>query len=187
MAGLARWRCGLILVVSVGFAGGSAAAPPAEATKKPDAAGFPNTPEGAYKTFILAMATGDEPALRGITLSPEGIDWLLAGEHLPPERVGAFRQAVVDKLQIRRLKAGEQIKLPGGRVTRVKAEEVGADRAVLMSEGMPVPTRCVRVKGRWRVDARPVVASRRAAGAAKGQATPAQPPAAEEKSKATKK
>jgi hypothetical protein len=162
----------LSLVILNGPALAQAPAPKAEpkpASQGTQATEFPNTPEGAFKTFFMTMVKGDEAALREVTLPAEDFEYLLKGEHLPPDKIAEFR-GMVEKMEIRRLKPGDKVNLPGGKVAVVQPEEVTEDRAVVLQEGSPIPTRCQKVKGRWRVDARPVIAGRRAAEQARKRA-----------------
>jgi len=145
------------------------AAPPGEAGA-PATATYPDTPEGALQTFLLALGTGDEAKLREITLPADGFEWLLKGQRIPPAKLGEYRKGFVEGLPIRRLKPGDGFTLPGGRKLKVQPEEVTEDRAVLLQEGAPTPTRCQKVEGHWRVDARPVIAGRKAAEAARSRA-----------------
>jgi hypothetical protein len=75
-------------------------------------------------------------------------------------------RALAAELKIRRLKPGDEIKLPQGKVAVVPAAEADEDHAVLIPEGSQSPIRLRRVEGHWKVDARPVIAARKAAAAA---------------------
>ncbi len=127
------------------------------------------TPEEAFRTFMIAIVSHDEATLREVTLPAEGFELLLTGKAAPASALGGIKQQLTSR-PIRRLKAGDRYPLPPGKSGVVGAEEVGPDRAVLMPEGSPVPTRLEKVKGRWKVDARPVIAARKAAGAARRNA-----------------
>ena len=74
------------------------------------------------------------------------------------------------KQPIKRLKNGERVTLPRGQVSVVGANEVGEDRAVLLPEGAPLPTRLRKVSGHWKVSAEPIIAARKAAEAARQKA-----------------
>ncbi|MFO0891448.1 MAG: hypothetical protein U0790_20180 [Isosphaeraceae bacterium] len=127
------------------------------------------TPEEALRTFMLAMMTHDEASLREVTLPAEGFEWLLAGQAAPAEAVAGMK-AQLAKQPVRRLKPGDRFSLPRGRSAVVGKDEVGPDRAVLIPEGAPLPTRLEKVQGRWKVDARPFIAGRKAADAARRKA-----------------
>lgn len=128
------------------------------------------TPEQALRTFLVAMVTRDETTLRAVTLPTKDFDWLLRGQPLPSDVVDEAR-AQLARVPIRALKPGDEIILPGNRKIRVRPEEVTAERAVVLPEGSPIPTRLRKVDGRWRVDATPVIAGRKAAEAARKKAS----------------
>lgn len=129
------------------------------------------TPEAAYRTFILAMMKKDEATLRSVTLPTETEDfaWLLRGESPPPEALEEI-EAELERQPIRKLKAGDTFTLPGGRRITFGPANIGEDRTVLVPEGSPLPTKIRKVAGRWRVDPRPVIAGRKAADAARKKA-----------------
>lgn len=122
-------------------------------------------PEQALRTFFIAMMTKDEATLRAVTLPTEDFDWLLRGQALPADKIEDVK-AQLARQTIRTLKPGDDITLPGNRRVKVMPEEVTADRAVLLPQGAPVPSRLRKTDGRWRVDASPIIAGRKAAEAA---------------------
>jgi hypothetical protein len=126
------------------------------------------TPEDAYRTFMLAMLAADEKTLRAITLSSTELDVLLTGEEPPFKTIKEMKQ-MVQKLPLERLKVGDLVKLPRNKSQVIRASEVGPDRAVLIGEDEPLPTRLRRVNGHWKVDASPLIAGRKAADAARIQ------------------
>ena len=147
---------------------GSGAAKEKSGSKKADVAAA--TPEEAFRTFLVAMMTRDEATLRAVTLPTDDFDWLLRGQALRADQVEQFKAEVAQQ-PIRSLKPGDEITLPGNRkVPRVLPEEVTAERAVLLPEGSPIPSRLRKVDGRWRVDATPIIAGRKAADAARKKA-----------------
>jgi hypothetical protein len=123
------------------------------------------TPEDALRTFMLALMTQEEAALRMVTLPNADLAWLLKGQPAPPEVVKAA-SAQFAKLPIKRLKEGERVALPKGKQYVVAAHEVGEDRAVVLPQGAPVPTRLRKVDNHWKVAADPFIAARKAADAA---------------------
>ncbi len=127
------------------------------------------TPEDALRTFVLAMANRDEPALRAITLPVQGLEWLMAGQAAPPGVLKDLREKLARPV-FRSLKPGDRVTLPGGNVVVIKAEEVGPDRALVIPEGASLPTRVRMVEGHWKVDPSAVIASRKAAEAARQSA-----------------
>lgn len=128
------------------------------------------TPEEALRTFLVAMVDQDESTLRAIALDDRDLSWLARGERPPAEVVEKIRSSVA-ALRFKRLRPGDQFKLgPQGRVAVVGKAEVTEDRAVLLPEGSPLPTRLQRIDGHWKVDARPIIAARKAAAAAQQKA-----------------
>ncbi|WP_422926651.1 hypothetical protein [Singulisphaera sp. PoT] len=140
--------------------------------KKATITAFPDSPEGAVKNFMIAMATGNERELQALTLPlPEGdFAWLLKGERLPADKVAEFRKAVAEEMPFRIAKPGEMFPLSKGRVIEIKPAEFSPDRSVVVHEGAPIPTRVRKIEGRWKVDAAPMVAGRKAAFAARQRA-----------------
>ena len=131
----------------------------------------PDSPEQALRTFLVAMAIKDAKALQSVTLATKDFDWLLKGEVVPPDHIEEFKQ-IVAKIPIRSLKPGDEFTLPRNRKMKVRPDEVGPDRAVLLPENAPIPNRVQKVDGRWRVDATPIIAGRKAAEAARMKAKP---------------
>lgn len=127
------------------------------------------TPEEAMRSFMAAMICQEEEALRELTLPNEEFEWLLRGDAAPKEVHQQIKDRIAE-MPVEVFKEGDEIMLPGGRKQKVKAEEVGEDRAVVMPEGAPIPTRLRKVEGRWRVDATPIIAGRKAADAARKKA-----------------
>jgi hypothetical protein len=138
---------------------------PGPKVKADDASIAAKTPEQALRTFMIAMMTKDEPTLSAVTLPTEDFAWLLGGKALPANQVERFK-AQLDGQEIRVLQPGDEIALPGNRTITVQAEEVAADRALLLPPGAPVPTRLRKVDGLWRVDAATIIEARKAADSA---------------------
>jgi hypothetical protein len=131
-----------------------------------------DTPEDAYRAFLLALAAQDEDALRELTLAADGFEWLLRGERIPRERMGESELGS-KTLGLRRLHPGDTVTMAGGRVITILPEQVSERRAVLLAEGSPIPTDLRRVDGVWKVDATPIIAGRMAADAARRRAAEA--------------
>jgi hypothetical protein len=132
------------------------------------------TPEDAFRTFMMAIVTHDEAALRAITLPNPDLSLLLRNPAASPEAVKDAR-AMFAKLPIKRLKAGDEFTPPSGKAYAVTASEVGEDKAVLVPEGTPIPVRCTKVKSHWRVDVATLIARGKAADAARKKAEAKKP------------
>ncbi len=165
---------------SVRFGGGPAAVPrpqmaansPAPPSKRKPLAKIDlvdKTPEDALRTFMMAMAAADEKTLRAVTLPNNDLDVLLTGEAPPFGGVKEMKQQI-QKMKIERLKEGDRVNMPGNKVHIVRVTEVGRDRAALLPEDAPFPTRLRLVSGHWKVDAGPVIAARKAASSASRKA-----------------
>jgi hypothetical protein len=157
------------------------AAPAVQAQQQPPPQGNPapapanpafpqDTPEAAFKSLLVAMALGDEAAVRRLALPDEEFAYLLAGDHLKPEQADALRKHA-EKIVLKRLKAGDEVKLPNGQVLKIAPEEVTNTRAVIVPEGgPPLPLFAYRDNADWKLDARPIIAGRKAAEAARRNA-----------------
>ena len=124
------------------------------------------TADEALRTFVMAMAAGDEETLREVTISNPDIDWLLRGEATPARGIKELKQQIV-KARVDRLKEGDRVRITGKEVHVILPAEVGRDRAALKIEGSPAYAPLQRVKGHWKVDPAPFIAARKAAEGAK--------------------
>lgn len=125
------------------------------------------TPHDAYRSFVAAMLDRDEDALRAVILPSNEIDVLLRGQVLTRAQVRELKKRMLGP-QIRRLEPNEVVPLPGGRTMTVPRGEADDEHALLLPEGSPVPVRCRKYDGSWRVDAGPIIEARKAAFAAQG-------------------
>ncbi len=141
-------------------------AKPEKKAKKADDTAFPNTPQGAFQTFFLAMITQHHDKLHEAALPDKDLDVLLEGEK-PPARVVDRLKAEITDMKFRVLKPGDVVELPGGKKLTIKPSEVDETHAVIMAPGDPVPTRCVKVESKWKIDASVIIAARLAANEAK--------------------
>ena len=130
-----------------------------------------DSPERSIRSFIVAMFTKDVPALRAVTLPVDDLETILPPQPLPPESLDAFKEQIA-RLPVRRLKAGESVKLAGGRTYETRAEDVGPDRAVVLPEGAAFPLASRLVDGRWRIDVSPIIANTKAAANPEPPASP---------------
>ena len=124
------------------------------------------TADATLRTFVMAMAAGDEETLRAVTLPNPDLDWLLRGEDGPARGLSELKQQVI-KARVDRLKAGDRVRISGKEVHVIAATEVGRDRAALKIEGSPAYAPLQKVKGHWKVDPAPFIAAKKAAAGAK--------------------
>jgi hypothetical protein len=123
-----------------------------------------DTPEAALRAFFLASATGDEAVLRRLTLPALGFEYLLQNKHVPAGKEGEFRRAVA-VMKMKPLVPGARLRMPDGDFFEISRDTPAADRAWIVTEGSEYPTELRRVDGAWKVDARKIIAVRRAAAA----------------------
>ncbi len=138
---------------------------PDQATTAADAAeALQQTPEGAVRAFLASMLGPDPATLHQVILPVADADFalLLASKPMSTE----VRQAEVGRIAsmpLRSLKAGDTVTLPGGRTLTIGKADVGRDTVLLQMSSNPLPLLVHRVKGRWYVDAAPLIAARRTA------------------------
>ena len=147
---------------------------PATATRAAPAA--LDTPEAAVHELLLAMLAGDKDRINRCTWPDEGREILVENQPLS----GAQRLQL--ELQYRampltRLKVGDTVKLAGGKSVVMDTSRVNAEIQQLTNADLPFPF-SVELDGKdWKVDARPLIASRRAAVAARTRAATQTKPA----------
>jgi len=117
-------------------------------------------PEDALKAFLLALAARDEATLRAVTLPHAELDLLLKGPVASPDQL-ALLKARLEEKPMRRLKAGDPVRMPDGESRVIKPVDVREDRVVLWPAGAPLPSRLENVGGHWKVFAAPFIAARK--------------------------
>jgi hypothetical protein len=105
-----------------------------------------NTPEAAYRRFMLANLTGDEQAIRPLIVDHEDADILWQGAF--PKDVAALLAEQYRKMEITR------VTLPG--------QDGESDRVLLQSSASPIPLTVVKSGGKWKLDASPIIKVRKA-------------------------
>ncbi len=118
------------------------------------------TPEEAARGFIVAILSGDAPALRSVALPNKDVDMLLQSPGVDGEALTKLK-AEIAKLPVRLLKEGEEVSLPGG--GKYKAKGVTDRSAIALPRGASYPVKVLKEGTRWRVDASPIIASYKAA------------------------
>jgi hypothetical protein len=117
-------------------------------------------PEEALKAFLVALAAHDERALREIALPHPRLESLLQGPSATTDQLAVLK-ARLDRMSIRRLKAGDPVKMPNGEARVIQPEDVRAGRVVLWADGEPLPTRLEKVRGSWKVFAGTFIGARK--------------------------
>ncbi len=137
---------------------------------------FPNTPEGAYKALVYAMAAGDAAELQRVTLKTPGLNRLLETARVPERNLPALRAHLVKRNDVQRLAVGDTVRMAGGEIYAVKQADVSATHAVVR-DGIygTIPIRCRVEAGRWKVDARLIAANRTVAGVTEATGSNKQP------------
>ena len=64
---------------------------------------------------------------------------------------------------MKRLKAGDEIKLPGGRTLKIDETRVNKTRQSITAMGSPNPFDVQLIEGKWKVNPQPLIAARKAA------------------------
>lgn len=131
-----------------------------------------NAVNRVVRAFLTAAMTMEvEEVKRHALAHPELA--ILGDGQAPPAAVKREMRVAFGRASCRFLKAGESIRLPGGRELVVAAEAVSPDRCLVVPEvggsPMPVPLAVVRTEAGWKVDATPIIAARKAAAARRGK------------------
>ncbi len=106
-----------------------------------------NTPENAYRQFMLADLAGEEQTIRPLIVDHENADVLWQGAY--PKDVAALLAEQYRQMEITRATQ------PG--------QEERPDRVLLQSSASPIPLTVVKVGDIWKVDAGPITGFRKAA------------------------
>lgn len=130
---------------------------PAQQPKKDE-----NTPEGALTKFLIAMTAHDKDGLKSVAIPHDELDLLFVGEKPTASTLAGFHFALALS-PMKRLKVGDEIKLPGGRSLVMDKTRVNETRQALTAIGAPIPFDVLMIDGKWKVDAGPVIAARKAA------------------------
>ena len=125
-------------------------------------------PEEAIVKFMLAVMKGDKVALeKSIAPNPE---WkILAESRHASEEDLPLLEAQLRLTSYKRLRAGDSFSLGTGKTHVIQAAEITEDRLLIDQKGSPFPFVLVRSNGVWKVDVGPILASRKAAAAARKQ------------------
>jgi hypothetical protein len=140
------------------------------------------TPESALHEFLIGMMIGDEARLKRASLEVEGREILLPKEKLPETAIPQLDK-MIEGLQLKPLKIGDSIKVkttssPEGVTVVMDENRINDSRAEITGPSFPYPFILVKGEAGWKVDPTPLIASRKAAQAARAatQTAPATRP-----------
>ena len=104
--------------------------------------------------------------------------WQLALAQAPkaPPDVLARIKAGLEARPMKRLNAGDRVRMPDGESRVIKPIDVREGRVVLWPDGAPLPPRLDDVGGHWKVFSRPFIAARKPSGAKPGRVPAESPP-----------
>lgn len=181
-------RCVAVLAISlIGFGIGAAeekteAKTASEAPKKeaPAAEGAAPEAEAAIRSLLLAMVEQDVAKIKAVIVENPDAKLLADTMKVTPEQAAELKKGF-SAMKFTYLKEGDKIDAPeGGKAT---VGDIPADHLLLQGmvgeETMPLPFYVVKTKDKWLVDARALIAMRKAAGGG----PPPPPPAKEEDKK----
>jgi hypothetical protein len=150
-----------------------AESPPAQSPSKTpeDKAAGARTPEQTIKALFVAMIDEDQDAIRRLTVPNPDLALLWQGDKLTPAQ-RAMAIAELDSWHFRRHKVGDEVPLPGGRKLVVNAKHVNDRHLMISVTDSPLPFLLAKTGEDWKVDARPIIAARKAAAAAGQRGSP---------------
>lgn len=118
------------------------------------------TPEEAVSGFLAAMAAADLEQLKQFAMPDEDLAILVDGKKHEADPGKELRQ-----MKLSRLKIGDVVTIPvSGGTAEVTMDEtrVNESRQQLVLPQNPIPFDVVRKDGSWRVNAKPLIAARKA-------------------------
>lgn len=121
------------------------------------------------KSFLKHMILKNPTELKKVILpvSEEDFKYLNSNRKLPEDVKKQFL-AAVDSTPVVRIKPGTTIPLPGGKSTTITKEMITPTRVFLSSPMLkPFPIQVEKTDSGWRIDARVVIAARKAAAKAR--------------------
>lgn len=138
------------------------------ATAEEQSVAVVETPENVARMFWVAMLQHDETALRRLTIPADGLEilWepdpILAARGVRERPTSLWFLLAQAFMPYRRAAVGETF-LFGKLPVTFTHRHINDGSIVLIAPAQPMPTFVVRVNGRWRVDAGPLLAARRKA------------------------
>jgi hypothetical protein len=127
------------------------------------------SPEDAVQTLMLGMLKGDADSIKAIMLPADEAEILWQGG-VPPKEIFDQIEKSIRAAKYTRVKEGEKVLLPDGKEIVIEKGMIGDKKVLLWVEmdgqRMPTPFWIEQKDDGWKVDARPLIAARKAAKAA---------------------
>jgi hypothetical protein len=124
------------------------------------------SPEDAVQTLMLSMLKGDADTIKAITLPVDEMEILWQGG-TPPKEVFDQIEKSIRAAKYTRVKEGEKAQLPDGKEVVIEKGMIGDKKVLLWVEmdgqRMPTPFWTEQKGDDWKVDAKPLIAARKAA------------------------
>lgn len=117
--------------------------------------------ETVLRAFVLALTLVDRDAAKPLMVATTDDDILWKAARPPEFSVASIEKAVED-IQFQSLQVGDAITLPGGREAKLTSRHVGDGKLMLTWAGNPIPFMIVKTEDGWHIDARSIVAARKA-------------------------
>lgn len=122
-------------------------------------------PEAVLRAFMIAMISNDAKTLSRLMIPNTDASVLWQGDEIPAEALTIVKEHLAST-PIRRVRVGETITLPSGQSMVVSKNQLHEDRLLLtiqFTDDQTLSLYIVRSQGRWRVDATPIIDSRKSA------------------------
>ncbi len=125
---------------------------------------IPLTKRETCQKFFKSILQNDKEGVLSTILPAEGAEILWQGQAPPKEMLKQIEKAV-QNLSIIEINEGETVELPNGKSFVITKEMINT-RFIWVTMGgkrMPTPFLILKVKGNWKIDAKPLIAGRKAA------------------------
>jgi hypothetical protein len=124
------------------------------------------SPEETFRRFMVSMLKNDADGVKATILPTEEAAILWKGEPPSKETQTQIEKSFED-LALIRIREGETVRLPGGKTYTLEKGSTNESKIFVWVEfnkkRMPTPFWMVKTLDGWRVDAGPLIASRKAA------------------------
>lgn len=124
------------------------------------------TPEDAFRRLMLGMVKDNPDEIKAAMLPADDADVLWQGSAPPKEIQDQIEKSIRDA-KFTRVKEGEKIQFPDNKEMVIDKSMIGDKKVLLWVEmdgqRMPFPFWIEQKEDGWKVDARPLIAARKAA------------------------